>query len=245
MSATRRRFTSIAEDTVLIPQIIADGVMQEAAIATGFEMPASYGEYLCDRAETIYRHNDDFANRVNGKGDTGRDLLYAFMRHWLAAKLKQDQPPLFDRLPPGFANGEEPPDMHPPIVERFPHMAPALRPIAAEAETLDLAMSNFNSGAKRNPSNGIRFFKSEGAAAYVDHFAGNHLVHCNSASEAMAFLIGYKAGRDSVPPFNCGGDPEDLPADIPPYNGPMIVYGDAGPDDGDAPPYNGPRITGR
>jgi len=46
-----------------------------------------------------------FARKSAGPATKGRDLLYVFMRHWLAARLKIDRPKLYARLPVSYASG--------------------------------------------------------------------------------------------------------------------------------------------
>ncbi len=44
--------------------------------------------------------------RAKAPGDTGRDWLYLYMRHWFAAFLQIDHPDLYDLLPASFATCE-------------------------------------------------------------------------------------------------------------------------------------------
>lgn len=73
---------NIADDTPIIPEIIADAVYREA-LTLG--TPRSSPQDLADRAERHYRTNDAFARRT--RSAHGREHLAAFMRHWLAAEI--------------------------------------------------------------------------------------------------------------------------------------------------------------
>ena len=99
----------IEAETVLLPELIAEGVCAEVWDLVGqdgaaFEVAA---RHLSERAEAVYTRNTDFARKLRGRGNSGRDLLWAFMRHWLAGYVKRTFGTMaFSRLPPGFANGE-------------------------------------------------------------------------------------------------------------------------------------------
>lgn len=98
----------IADDTALLPGIVADGVCQEAALMVDSDLPLEYSDRLATYADAVYDGSREFHKMMNGKGDRPRDMLYAFMRHWLAGFLKAEHRTLFDKLPQGFSNGEEP-----------------------------------------------------------------------------------------------------------------------------------------
>ena len=68
-------------------------------------LPERFAARLAHRARRVYAHSDSFRRRVRGSGDRGRDQLFVFLRHWLAALLHEERPTLFRRLPPAFANG--------------------------------------------------------------------------------------------------------------------------------------------
>lgn len=89
-------------DTPLLPIIVADCVIAE--------LSHYYGQPLTDNdrllsanlaltADRIYSVNDTFHRRIRGRG--GRDYLYCFMRHWLAAEMISRGL----RVPDSFANG--------------------------------------------------------------------------------------------------------------------------------------------
>ena len=99
--------TSIEDDTPIIPAIIAQIVTQEVIADSGLRNTAEV--ILVHRANTVYRTNDSFAKDIRRSANRGRDHLYMFMRHWLAAWLKEKAPAVFRSLPYGYSNGEPPP----------------------------------------------------------------------------------------------------------------------------------------
>lgn len=96
---------SISEDTCILPDVIADAVVREvsAYLQTKYNVELANTEYLtmklADYAEHIYQVRPDFRARFRCNATYGRDWLYCFMRHWLAAELKDS------RIPASFANG--------------------------------------------------------------------------------------------------------------------------------------------
>jgi hypothetical protein len=97
---------SIETETCLLPGIIADGVCQEAAVALDSDIPLEYSDRLAEHAEVCYKAGARWSSLIRStRGTTGRDTLYAFMRHWLAGYLNKEHHDLFVRLPSGFAVG--------------------------------------------------------------------------------------------------------------------------------------------
>ena len=95
---------SIERDTSLLPQVIADSVCLEVATYLQSKNLMSYTEQLVGRAKNTYAVNERWRRQLQRQN--GRDVLYSFMRHWLAALLKKEQPRLFAELPASFTNGE-------------------------------------------------------------------------------------------------------------------------------------------
>lgn len=93
----------------LIPLAVARAVCDEAGAVLRCDIPAHWPRILARKAEIIRAHNPRFNRLLHKHGDQGREWLYCFMRHWLAAMLKRHQPAAFANLPSGFANG------HPPL----------------------------------------------------------------------------------------------------------------------------------
>lgn len=100
---------TIATDTCILPAVIADTVIRQLEVYLKVSLPADFAARLEERAEATYSANEQFRRRVRASGDKGRDYLYTFMRHWLAALVKEFVPEQFPRLPEGFAQGAEPP----------------------------------------------------------------------------------------------------------------------------------------
>lgn len=84
----------IQSDTPIRPQIIAVCVWEEAGAWLG-------------EANTVYANNERFRRRIQGKHGHGRDYLWMFMRHWLAAKLWEHRPHLYARMPAAYSLGQE------------------------------------------------------------------------------------------------------------------------------------------
>jgi len=106
--ANPAKFTSIENDTPIMPLVVADTVIEETERYLDVTLPQrrQIADALAGRAESLYQYNADWRKKMRAKGNVGRDTLYAFMRHWLAAKLQKLRPALYRRLPASFANGE-------------------------------------------------------------------------------------------------------------------------------------------
>lgn len=63
--------------------------------------------FLAERAEVIYAHNARFRQLLRQRGNAGRDWLWAFMRHWLSARIGEYHPHLHARLPASYCVGHE------------------------------------------------------------------------------------------------------------------------------------------
>ena len=73
---------TISEETVLLPEIIAEQITQDKEEVL----------YLVSRAERHYKNNEQFKKSITARGNKGRDNLYMFMDHWLQAlRLKKRQ----------------------------------------------------------------------------------------------------------------------------------------------------------
>lgn len=96
----------IDQDTPILPYIVAGTVVQEVERYTGEALSNEYVEALVAHAHATYNADASFRRKIRAKGNKGRDTLYAFMRHWLAADLKKKQPDIYEQLPSGFASGE-------------------------------------------------------------------------------------------------------------------------------------------
>ena len=95
----------LERDTPIIAQAAARQVVEEASRWLGVALPARYAAGLAHRARVTYAHGTAFRQKLRRAGDEGRDTLYAFMRHWLAARLHAERPEWFARLPKDYAWG--------------------------------------------------------------------------------------------------------------------------------------------
>jgi hypothetical protein len=112
MPASRRsRSHDLERDTPLIAIAAARQVVEEAERWFGEALWADEAERLADRARTAYAHSASFRRGFTRRAahDEDREVLYAFLRHWLAARLYEEAPALFARLPADYAWGGEVP----------------------------------------------------------------------------------------------------------------------------------------
>ena len=95
----------IADDTPLVPQAVASAVWEEASLWLGEELPRAWLGQLAERAEAVYASNARVRRRLRSPGHEGRDWLWAFTRHWLAALIWKNRRALYARLPASFSVG--------------------------------------------------------------------------------------------------------------------------------------------
>jgi hypothetical protein len=88
---------SIGLDTGIMPDMVAESVVEKAAVLldAGFSERdvGYYAGRLVEQAETLYLNNPDFRKKIRSErdgGNAGRDSLYAFMQHWLSARLLKE-----------------------------------------------------------------------------------------------------------------------------------------------------------
>jgi hypothetical protein len=74
------------------------------------ELPREWIRRLAVRADVIYFHNPRFRRKIRGQGNAGRDWLWMFTRHWLAAMILKRSPQLYARLPAAYSIGRDLPD---------------------------------------------------------------------------------------------------------------------------------------
>ena len=103
----------IDETTPIIPRAIAEGVCEEAGVWLQQPLPRRWVRELVAHANTVFARNAQFRRKVCGQGNAGRDWLWMFMRHWLAALLKNRRPQGFARLPAGYPAGGDLPQPSP------------------------------------------------------------------------------------------------------------------------------------
>jgi len=95
----------IERDTELMPWLIADSVIDEASDFLNEPLPREWADWLDQRAERCYAKHDHFRRLIRRRGNTGRDYLHKFFRHWLASRLRRERYGLFVRLPKEFCFG--------------------------------------------------------------------------------------------------------------------------------------------
>ena len=101
----QRRARRIEEDTPIVPRAVAETVWEEARVYLQTELPRAWRRRLAIRADRVYRRNAHFRDLMGRSGDAGRDWLWAFTRHWLAALLRKHHPELHRRLPAEYNVG--------------------------------------------------------------------------------------------------------------------------------------------
>jgi hypothetical protein len=85
-------------------------VWAEACAWLDEELPREWIRRLAVRADVIYFHNPRFRRKIRGQGNAGRDWLWMFTRHWLAAMILKRSPQLYARLPAAYSIGRDLPD---------------------------------------------------------------------------------------------------------------------------------------
>lgn len=148
----RRRGRSWVPEPI-VPEAAARAVVQDAAAFLGQALPGEWVALLVEHAEELCAANADFRRRLNTKGNAGRDRLWAFMRHWLCAKIARQFPELHRRLPSEYAVGGELPERRAAIPPRVN------RPGSAKSRRLRLARSvplRRRAGAGRARRRGVR-----------------------------------------------------------------------------------------
>jgi hypothetical protein len=97
----------IERDTELMPWLVAESVRAEASVYLDVAIPRRYEVWLDAFAERLYARNPRFRRQLRQpvRGHEPRDLLFAFMRHWLTGWLHIERPDLHQRLPVEYAIG--------------------------------------------------------------------------------------------------------------------------------------------
>lgn len=112
-SRRRKPRTGIEADTPIVPHAVATGVVEEASVWLAQELPPEWVTELVTRANTVYARNRRFRRRLQAPGNLGRDRLWAFTRHWLAALLHEHRPDQYARLSVGYNIGHPLPPVPP------------------------------------------------------------------------------------------------------------------------------------
>ena len=97
-------------DTLLMPEWVAECVVQEVERFLKADLPDNFAERLAAKAHHLYPRHRHFKKMLNRPGNFGRLNLYVYMRHWTAGWLKRERNPLHKKLPYSFAMGRRLPD---------------------------------------------------------------------------------------------------------------------------------------
>lgn len=109
----------IRKPLVIVPHLIARSVLEEASLHLEVQLPRHWIRQLTQRAHVTLDCNADFRRKID-RGNTGRDLLWSFMRHWLYDKIAREFPTLLPLLPTEYAVGRPLPTPKPPKNPRLP-----------------------------------------------------------------------------------------------------------------------------
>lgn len=97
---------NIEDETPIMPWIVADSAIGDAQshLPRDVEIPNSrdLADELSDYANKIYKRNERFRKKIRARGNSGRDTLFMFMRHWIASFLHDKHRAIFNQLPRGY-----------------------------------------------------------------------------------------------------------------------------------------------
>lgn len=110
------RRPQLAECHALIPIAVARHVVDEVSLWLDEPLPARYAAALAFRARRCYAHSSSFREKIRRAGDAGREWLYLYLRHWLAARLYAERHELYLRLPASYSSGVPLPPAAVPVV---------------------------------------------------------------------------------------------------------------------------------
>jgi hypothetical protein len=116
-------------ETPIVPSAIAAAVLEEAGVWLGQPLPRRWIRELTGYANTVYAHNPRFRRKVRGPGNTGRDYLWAFVRHWLTGLMWERRPQLHAHLPTCYSVGHPLPPK-PSVPSRRPKTIRRIAPSA-------------------------------------------------------------------------------------------------------------------
>ena len=100
------RASLIESDTPIVPRAVMEMVCEEAGLWLGQPLPRRWIRELTARANTIYAHNPRFRRKIRGQGNSGRDYLRTFARHWLSGLISEHRSHAYPRLPASFSIGQ-------------------------------------------------------------------------------------------------------------------------------------------
>lgn len=127
-AALRREFrawraslpTPLERDTLLVPEWIAESVVQEVERFLNAELPGGWARRLATKAQRLYPRHKHFQKMLNRPGNSGRNNLYMYMRHWTAGWLKRECSGFYKKLPWSYAQGQRLPIMPPVVPKHYP-----------------------------------------------------------------------------------------------------------------------------
>ena len=125
-------------ETPIVPRAITTAIVEEAGVWLGQPLPRRWIRELTAYANSVYAHNPRFRRKVHGEGNTGRDYLWAFVRHWLTGLTWERRPQLHVRLPADYCVGRPMPPKQsvpshlPQTIQRIPR-SPRPRPLRRSA----------------------------------------------------------------------------------------------------------------
>jgi hypothetical protein len=97
--------TALERDTLLMPDVIAESVVQEVERFLKSDLPDNFAKRLAAKAHYLYPRHKYFHKGMNRPGNRGRENLLMFMRHWTAGWLKRERYALYKKLPWSFSMG--------------------------------------------------------------------------------------------------------------------------------------------
>ena len=137
-----QRLPRIESDTPIVPRAVMEAVCEEAGVWLGRPLPRRWLRELTARANAVYARNPRFRRKVRAKGDSGRDYLWSFTRHWLAGLMWERRPQLQARLLNSYNVGQplppKPfvPSRRPKTIRKIPpstRLRPTPRPATNQA----------------------------------------------------------------------------------------------------------------
>jgi hypothetical protein len=100
-----KRAPRIELETPIIPRAVVEAVLEEASVWLDEPLPRRWARELIARANAVYAHNPRFRRKLRGNANNGRDHLWMFVRHWLAALIRERRARLHARLPASYHTG--------------------------------------------------------------------------------------------------------------------------------------------
>jgi hypothetical protein len=100
-----KRTPQMELDTPLRPRAVSEAVWEEVSVWLEQPLPRRWLRELIAEANTVYANNPRFRRKLRANDDSGRESLWVFTRHWLAALIHERRPHLHRRLPASYNRG--------------------------------------------------------------------------------------------------------------------------------------------